>query len=167
MLLGGLLLNTMIVLFISILIISCLLFRLILFFIKSKPERAIGVEISGYILLLISLLWGFVVIETENVSNGQSDIILNEKLNMLWEFEREKTRNSDTENIYALYEEHSLIDERWLSFNESNKLIGEQEELANKLQYFIVGLSTILIASGRIGEIIISSKSKKTNEEIM
>lgn len=152
----------MLILLCAISIIAIALFIILIIVVKIKPESAVKVEMIGYLFLTISLSWGFVVSETADIANGQSDVILNEKLNMLWNFEREKAKKTEVNDNLELYYKHYDLNSNWYFLDSSGNWVNTQEEFANRTQYIIAGVSTICIASGRIGEMYISKGKKRS-----
>lgn len=145
----------------SICVVAISIFLSLAYFIRRNSKIATKVEIFGYILLVVSLLWGFIVSDTTDIANGNKDLILNEKLNILWKYEGKKARNIDDISNYQLSQEYLEDNDNWVYWNYSGDTINMQERLVNIAHYFIAGLSTVFIAAGRMSEVLDFKRNEK------
>lgn len=149
--------------FIFIVFISAGIFWGLLWVIKANKSSGRKIEIVGYFLLVLSLIWTLVYNSTQELSKGSESLMIEERLRVLWLYEGEKKKYYDTGNIDALNDSYSDFNRYLQGPAFENKLIKEQEEITNKIHYGLFILSSLFIAAGRISEVLNDNSTKKSS----
>lgn len=143
----------MVFLAIIVSVMAFLIFGILYTIVKKIPKLARTIEIFGYLFLIISLIWTGVSDITVDSSEANKNIINDEKLNILWQFEREKVAFTEGVNVDKLSNRYSDLNEGW-EILVDNSLLEEQAETSKTISYILFVLSSLLIAAGRIGELV-------------
>ncbi|MED4064422.1 hypothetical protein [Priestia megaterium] len=144
----------MIIAFVILLVIALLLFYLLFLVVKSIPKSARYIEIAGYAILVISLIWTSVVNTTEDISKGSEYINLNEKLNHLWYFNADLKDFAQDKNAEDLANDYFERNNYWQENHVNGQFVHEQEEIAKKINYGLFALSSLFILVGRLEELV-------------
>lgn len=143
-----------IIMFGMLLVIALLVFYILFLIVKSIPRSARYIEIVGYAILVISLIWTGIVNTTEDMSKGSEYINLDEKLNQLWHFNgdlKDFTQDKNADDLANDYFEQSKY---WQENNVNGQFVHEQEEIAKKISYGLFVLSSLFILVGRLEELV-------------
>jgi len=146
--------KVIIIMFGMLLVIALLVFYLLYLVIKSIPKSARYIEIVGYVILVISLIWTGIVNTTEDISKGNEYINLNEKLNHLWYFNGDLRDFAQDKNADDLANDYFERSKYWQENYLNGQYVHEQEEVAKKINYVLFGLSTLFILVGRLEELV-------------
>lgn len=149
-------------LFIVICILTIIVFSFIFKLIKKGErnvviKRLIKAELLGYMILFMSLGFGFISNIMHDFSSDGKEFIINQKLNNLWLFDFHMMNKSSSYN--QLDQEYVEINKSWVDLEKSNKLVEEQDKTATIIQGIMYMLATILIAAGRAKELIVDDAS--------
>lgn len=143
-----------IIIFVVLLAVALLVFYFLLLVIKSNPKNARCIEIIGYAILVISLIWTGIVNTTEDISKGSEYINLNEKLNHLWYFNGDLRDFAQDRNADDLANDYFERSKYWQENYLNGQYVHEQEEVAKKINYVLFGFSTLFILVGRLEELV-------------
>ncbi|GAB1759295.1 hypothetical protein [Priestia megaterium] len=150
-----------IIMFFVLSVAALLVFYFLFLLIKSIPRSARYIEIAGYAILVISLIWTGIVNTTEDISKGNEYINLNEKLNQLWYFNGDIRDFAQDKNSEDLANDYFKRSKYWQTNYLNGQFVHEQEEISKKLNYGLFGLSSLFILVGRLEELI---NKKSTNQ---
>lgn len=137
-----------------LLVIALLVFYLLYLVIKSIPKSARYIEIAGYAILVISLIWTGIVNTTEDISKGSEYINLNEKLNQLWYFNGDLRDFAQDKNADDLANDYFERSKYWQVNYLNGQSVHEQEGIAKKINYALFGLSSLFVLAGRLEDLI-------------
>jgi hypothetical protein len=143
--------GVMIFLFVIIFVFALGVFCILGFVVKKYNAIARYIEIIGYVLLVTSLFWTGMVNITSDESKGSDNLILNEKLDILWYFENHKLLDKNTNEKLK---DFNQLDQEWNGPVTDKKLIKLQDDIANKISYALFALSTLFIGAGRLEELL-------------
>lgn len=131
------------------------------------PNSAIKLELIGYVLLAISLGWSFLHNDLINMSSNSDWIILNEKLNNLWHYNRNLQSFIHDGDFDEINEKYYSLTKNMHYLEESSQMLKKQEKTANILSSILLVLSTLFIACGRGKELIIDLNETKKKKSRM
>jgi hypothetical protein len=148
--------------FILVGIVISVLLLYLLYLIKSQNRNLvkrwlIRAEISGYLILCISLGGGFISNMMHDSVDEKKEFTINQKLNYLWMLNLEKINYSNDNN--GLYQRYNELNAGWKYLNEDNSFVEMQDTTAANIQGILYMISTVLIAAGRAKELLIDSDS--------
>ncbi|MEG0181249.1 MAG: hypothetical protein RR657_05105 [Peptostreptococcaceae bacterium] len=119
-------------------------------------------EMSGYILLFISLIFGAIYFMIVEMDSDSDNLIINSKLDSIISIQKEMLSDSDTnDKLTYYYKQDSYL--KSLNKNIKFKEQVETVKVINLIGYII---STILISTGRVGDLMndMSKKDKVINK---
>lgn len=153
----------MLFLFFLITLIAVVVLVLLISIIKKKTEYAKKIEIIGYGILTISIIWTGIVNSTNEMSTGSDLLIVDERLRNLWLYEGDKIEYMNSNDLNNLSQDYSALSADISSPVFDDKLIKEQDKTAKKISYVLFLISTLLISVGRLNELFFDSSRKSTS----
>lgn len=132
-------------------LLAILLFIFLSIYLKKHPKSAMYIEIFGYCILVISLLWSVMANLIAEFSLDSNFFDIDEKLNTLWRWEGSKVYYRNHEDIYESYLNK---DDYWNSDIFNHEFLKKQDSTAKIISYGLVTLSSVFILSGRLSELI-------------
>lgn len=143
--------GAIVLLFVLTISISVIIFGVLIFVIKAMPEWAGKIEKVGYMILFISLIWTGIVNVTGDFSNNSDRLIEEERIRIIWEFEKIKIKSLDEEDVDNLLHEFMVLNEQWYRLVD-NELLKKQDKIMKSISYFLFAISSIFIPAGRFAE---------------
>lgn len=153
--------STIIKIFVPIAIITIAIFIALKPIVKSFPNLIIRLELIGYILLAISLIWFFIPDSLSSMSYKSDLLIIDEKINSLRNFNTDLYRYIEDGDILKLKESYSRDVEHLHKLMMDSEGIQKQENTARNINGALIGLSSLLIAMGRIRELFLKLEEKE------
>ncbi|WP_144060664.1 hypothetical protein [Exiguobacterium chiriqhucha] len=150
--------------FIVTLVAALILVTLILT-IKSKPKSARIIEIVGYVLLIVSIIWTIIVNLTTEMSADSDLLRLDEKLNVIWSFEGDKKDYIYNNNSDDLSQDYKLLHEHWTGPVFDDTLVKMQYKIVKYISYGLFALSTLFISAGRLSELLMVHPDKSSTRK--
>lgn len=147
--------------FFVIFVLALMIFGILVTVINNKPNSARYIELIGYAFLIISLIWTGVTNLTNDSSSSTDKIMLEEKMHVLWSFEKDKLDYLTDEDINDLYEDYRALYDYINGPISDVELIKEQDKIAKNINYGLFVLSTLFIAAGRLEELLKRGKKEK------
>jgi len=153
----------MILIFILLLLISAGVFIILLMLINSNKTTARNIEIFGYFLLVVSLIWTSVFNITDEMAKDSEFMMLDETLKVMWFFEGDKRDYLIDGDIDKLNDEYERLTKYFQGQVFNNETINEQKAITNKIHYGLFVFSSLFIAAGRLSEVLNVNKKKKSS----
>ncbi|WP_346235745.1 hypothetical protein MKY04_09390 [Lysinibacillus telephonicus] len=152
---------TMIIMFIVLLSVSVGVFFILTMVVKANRITARNIEMFGYFLLVVSLIWTGIYNSTDDMVKGSEFSKLDETLKVLWSYEGDKKDYLINGDIEDLNEDYFKLTNHLQGQVFNDKLINEQAAITKKIHYGLFVLSSLFIAAGRISEVINVNKPDK------
>lgn len=142
-----------------IIIIVAGVFYMIISIVKHTPLKVLRfVEIVGYFILTVSIVWTAIIFNyAQDMSNSIEKEAINNKLNMIISIEEDKLKNPD-DRLESFDQDFNYLRSR----EESTVYAENQTILIRNINYVLLSLAPILIATGRLSEIVSRKKEKNS-----
>lgn len=154
----------MIFIFTLVVVLAAFIFSVLIFILKSKPISSRIIEIIGYGLLVISIIWTGIDKMMGEFASSADKFNVDEKLHILWLYEGVKNEYLNTNDVENLTQDYHKLDEHWHGPAFDFELLKKQDTIVKVISYSLFVLSTLFIAAGRLGEII--NLKNKVNKKV-
>ncbi|MCR8655842.1 hypothetical protein NV377_12690 [Paenibacillus sp. T3-5-0-4] len=146
-------------------VFGIVLFGAMITLIKKYPKVAVWVELFGYFILIISIIWVMFDFTAAKQNQDGQNLVINEKLDNIWSYFNNLNSyysNNDLSELQNSYYEktkyiRTVIDpinkEGWTKIH----------ELTSKIQLILIAISGAMIPAGRFNELI--ERLRKKNVE--
>lgn len=151
----------MIIMFIFLLGISVGVYFILITVIKASKITARNIEMFGYFLLVVSLIWTGIYNSTDDMVRGSEYLKLDETLKVQWSYEGDKKDFLINGDIEDLNEDYYRLTNHLRGPAFDDKFINEQAAITEKIHYGLFVLSSLFIAAGRISEVLNVNKTDK------
>jgi hypothetical protein len=146
-----------ILLLILLLVLMLILLGFLIFLMSIQPSLGKWFEAVGYIFLVISLGWTILFNITNDMSTDTDLMIINEKLDNLWRFNKDLSEYIEKGSFNELQKSYYELSEYITDLEEGTEYFENQEKIIKNTHAALLILSTLLIACGRGQELINST----------